>query len=336
MNMKDILDFILKIKWSKVLEFILSFMKRSPDHQDEGHRHTVAPVDAKKSSMTLDKREEASQESASKEKNLVVDKSYEFAYTCCKFSDIVYDYEKKSDHRPYGWEVIENIDLKDEPIFAVAFVNEKDKRVVIAYRGTDPTFNRTQDVINDAHIAVGSFSDNTALLKVIGVDPPGRKYAEEFADKITKKEKYKDYKFTFTGHSLGGGLANIGAAFTDKPAITFDAPGVASFIKKANIKQNLFTNYIFDKNPINTAGKRLGKIIKLPLSSKKEQYLQIVDGVGEAAQATRLGLVARGVGLITTGIRTNALHSRGEFLKTLRDLSVNPPKVGSKPRGRYQ
>merc|ERR1712146_37478 len=47
-----------------------------------------------------------------------------------------------------------------------------------------------------------------------------------YLDEISQKEKYKDYKIFFTGHSLGGGVSEIVGARVKKSSITFSSPGV--------------------------------------------------------------------------------------------------------------
>ena len=86
---------------------------------------------------------------------------------------------------------------------------DKDGTIVIAYRGTDVL--SPADWWNNAKQALGFKS---------------RQYtdAAQFAQRV--KDQYPNSNIMITGHSLGGGLAAVGAAAIGAPAITFNAAGV--------------------------------------------------------------------------------------------------------------
>jgi hypothetical protein len=99
---------------------------------------------------------------------------------------------------------------------AHVFVNSTTKEMIIAFRGTEP--DQWQDiVIGDGPIALGNDSSlvNSQVNKA-------RIFVKE---QILSNEKYKHYKKTITGHSLGGYLAADCAARYKIPAVTFNAPG---------------------------------------------------------------------------------------------------------------
>ncbi|MBM7556327.1 DUF2974 domain-containing protein [Halanaerobacter jeridensis] len=80
--------------------------------------------------------------------------------------------------------------------YAAAFVNEGDKEIIIAYRGTNET------------------RDHTMTNSLIAAGIPSEQFdkAENFYKLILKDHsEYKNYSFTFTGHSLAGGLAQYAA-----------------------------------------------------------------------------------------------------------------------------
>ena len=84
----------------------------------------------------------------------------------------------------------------DKGFYAAGFVNEADKEIIIAYRGTNET------------------RDHTMTNSLIAAGIPSEQFdkAEEFYKDIIKLDiDYKDYSFTFTGHSLAGGLAQYAA-----------------------------------------------------------------------------------------------------------------------------
>jgi hypothetical protein len=96
---------------------------------------------------------------------------------------------------------------------AVYGVNHERKEVVIAYRGTNNFLKG--DGKEDALIA-------------LRLPPTTTGRAREFCK--TVKSTFGSYAISLTGHSLGGGLAQMVAAFEQVPAVTFDAPGMMQAI----------------------------------------------------------------------------------------------------------
>jgi hypothetical protein len=109
---------------------------------------------------------------------------------------------------PPGWTEI----LSDNnPGFtASAFQNGSD--IVIAFKGSD-AIGLTQSALVDwvgTNISAGLGWGTSQLIN-----------AAMFYEAV--KATYPGANITFTGHSLGGGLASLMAAYFDKPATTFDA-----------------------------------------------------------------------------------------------------------------
>ncbi|WDZ55441.1 lipase family protein [Paenibacillus polymyxa] len=159
-----------------------------------------------------------------------------------------------------GWKVLDTLDREDSGLAAVTFYNEETKQAVIAYRGTET--DDPQDLYNDATLAlpeinrkihgglnIHSDEYNAKMKKMddaLGFTAfnnwMGEKeksvdkalfgssnqfyQAEDYAKDIQKK--YKDYNFSLTGHSLGGGNAQYVSAYTGLTAVTFSAPSVIS------------------------------------------------------------------------------------------------------------
>ena len=97
------------------------------------------------------------------------------------------------------------------------FLNEFDGEIVIAYRGTDAVMG--WDGITDAALFLG-FATSQAL-------QAAKVYVRVLSDYGS------DTKVTFTGHSLGGGLASMMAVWFDRPAIVFDsAPSEAAATRR--------------------------------------------------------------------------------------------------------
>lgn len=114
---------------------------------------------------------------------------------------------------PTGWtELPEFIDNGLTGLYACAYRNNTTGEIVIAFRGTNTT------------ITDGTLQDwATNISSGLGVPNPQIAQAMQF---------YLDIKATygasggsnisFTGHSLGGGIASLMAVFFDKPATVFD------------------------------------------------------------------------------------------------------------------
>jgi hypothetical protein len=114
-----------------------------------------------------------------------------------------------------GWEEILNSHTQKSSGFeAVSF--RKGNQIVISFAGTDP-----DDVSGDK---VTCFNLGTGLFESTQL-----KQAAEYYLKLKQKPENANATFTFTGHSLGGGLAALLSVFFNVQAVTFDeAPFRAS------------------------------------------------------------------------------------------------------------
>ncbi|ADE12531.1 hemolysin-type calcium-binding region [Sideroxydans lithotrophicus] len=131
---------------------------------------------------------------------------------------------------PLGWAKVINPDsYVIDPISgfeAISYTNGTD--IVISFAGTDP--KSTADKLADAELALGAWSDQLGeaaayYLQIKAASPLGA-------------------NITFTGHSLGGGLAALMSVFFNIPAVTFDqAPFAASatLVMRANLINYLET-----------------------------------------------------------------------------------------------
>lgn len=90
------------------------------------------------------------------------------------------------------------------------FVNEDEKKVVIAFRGTEPDEDM-RDLYAD-------------LALVFGMPNPQHSEAKELTRKVL--ENYQGYEIVIVGHSLGGNLAQEVGRHYKIPTATFNAPGM--------------------------------------------------------------------------------------------------------------
>ena len=116
-----------------------------------------------------------------------------------------------------GWEVM-RVDNDNETGFRGALYqgtfNGKTE-YIYATQGTNPT--SIKDWVNNAQ-------------QVFGESPQYRQ-SVEYAEKYSKNEAYSGV--SFTGHSLGGGLASANALATGGKAVTFNAAGLSGATKES-------------------------------------------------------------------------------------------------------
>ena len=139
---------------------------------------------------------------------------------------------------PKGWIKVSEYDKKSG-FHGEAFY--KDGKVVIAMRGT----NDKDDLANDVDMAKKKLPNQYAD-------------AQKFYEKV--KKDFPDQEIIFTGHSLGGSLAQLMSNKTGHETVTFNAYGVADLLQ-GNINDNLnIRNYgnindtVFNNNIDNQLG----------------------------------------------------------------------------------
>lgn len=98
----------------------------------------------------------------------------------------------------------------------------KNGTIVVSFRGTDEFIN---DFLKEDILKLG-------LNKL----PAQYIYAQEFYNKV--KADFPNKKIIFTGHSLGGSLAQLLGNETGNKTVTFNAYGVGNLIPKEDIKNN--------------------------------------------------------------------------------------------------
>lgn len=135
-------------------------------------------------------------------------------------NDIIFNEELKelSDHvykrninsPTNGWKILK---VQDSTSGFRGLAYQKGNNIVISFAGTNPS--SWQDWESNVHMG--------AAFK-----PPQLNDAQKFYNSI--KGTYQTQNITFTGHSLGGSLAQLMSAETGKPAVTFGAYGTGDIL----------------------------------------------------------------------------------------------------------
>lgn len=121
--------------------------------------------------------------------------------------------QKFLDDYNIGYKVIEDL-TEGEYITAI---NEEQQKIVLAFRGTDPTLLNIYDTIADLEILAG-----LAETPIPSYIPSRFKTGETIYKQV--KEQYPNYQLYLTGYSLGGTVARyIGDKYQEKNTIVFSA-----------------------------------------------------------------------------------------------------------------
>ncbi len=131
----------------------------------------------------------------------------------------------------FGWNPIKgelNHRVVDSSGFeARTFIRESDNAIVISYAGT--YFPQSADLVAD--IAIGAGFAHNQLLQAARYYQDVKKWAIA--------QGYSADNISFTGHSLGGGLAALMGVFFNKKAVVFDeAPLQLSFVGRISYLRN--------------------------------------------------------------------------------------------------
>lgn len=165
-----------------------------------------------------------------------------------------------------NWQVFlqaKEIGLDKFDYYSTAYINKTSKNIVISFRG-----NTTDKD--------GLRADILLLFKEIHVQFA---LAEQFAKKVREKAnnfKLDEYRISFTGHSLGGSLAEVMSVRQKSSAVTFDTPGSLPLIEKIKghkidpVNIDVIT-YVSAPNALNTVKPHVGKLVSIVLPEIEEQ-----------------------------------------------------------------
>ena len=162
-----------------------------------------------------------------------------------------------SEPLPKDWRYVATSPPNDDGYFGVAFANDKTKEVVIANRGSRPSLDGLGPdwVTSDGAIVKQSTSDVPASFSS----------ATDFASNVQNDPALAGYTASYTGHSLGGGEAQVQAAVLGGRATTFDAPGVKFAVSQdqAADAASRVTNYVWHGDLVGHFGDHIGGLVEV-------------------------------------------------------------------------
>jgi hypothetical protein len=179
------------------------------------------------------------------------------AYTNWSQTDVETQTIAFTDSNNDNWEVyaISGNTGYNDGYYGVAFRNTQTDEVVVSFRGTDGP----RDVTPDLQIAFGQNLPNQYS------------NAQSFYDEVLQQAEEDNYGVpSITGHSLGGGLAQLVGAVTGATTYTFNAPGVKSLLDNLGLPQgdyNNINNYNATYDPASEVGNQIGNSESISVSS---------------------------------------------------------------------
>lgn len=159
-----------------------------------------------------------------------------------------------------NWKIIDvkNAESSDG-FYGIAF--EQGHTIVIAYRGTDDV----QDLMSDADI----------YLKIHG-DVDQLELAQQFASNVKRKIPCGSYNIIFTGHSIGGWLAQQLYLYESKQSPSWKSVSATVFnsigtgFKSSSINRSSVKDYHFQGDIFGHFGTSLGQEIEVPNPTPNE------------------------------------------------------------------
>lgn len=158
--------------------------------------------------------------------------------------------------------------------FGVIYLNNKTNQIVLAHRGTDSFKAIIEDI---AGIVNGKLSpQKEASFQLL-----------EKAIELAKHPDYHGYHLSFTGHSLGGFLAELSVFYCHNSfgyptvnAVTFESPGsreslekLQSHLQPIELNQLDIINYVAYPNLINTCNHHVGTLYSIGTDLGKYGWL---------------------------------------------------------------
>ncbi len=196
----------------------------------------------------------------------------------------------------YGWEFsTEYSKTLDSGLAYSTFI--KDKEIVIAFRGTDSI----SDVGADLGFLSGSWTNQfEQAAKLVSV----------------VQDKYRGYSITVTGHSLGGGIAQLMSAMYKLEGASFEAPGAKAITETEGFRiaqkkyaepsisdePKSFVNYTAKGSSISSVGTHVGEEVVIDPFSGNARITNVISilSIFIGGPVSFAGLAVLGVSAVQT------------------------------------
>lgn len=215
--------------------------------------------------------------------------------------------------------------------YGAAFQNNQTGEIVVANRGSRPNMEGLQQ--DWAGSDVDIMRQNSESI------PAAFDESEDFARQV--RTENPGAPISFTGHSLGGGEAQVQAARLDEGAraTTFGAPGTAFAVtqSQAQAADGLVTNYAMPGDPVAAHGQHIGQSVVLTPSGTtiaKNVGVAIAAGVAAGVAAVVGGpILAAVIGpLVAVLGLAGANHPMGNYIAALTNLfGLSMPSMPAMP-----
>ena len=183
-------------------------------------------------------------------------KNFDNHWLLAIFSNL--SYNDLANYNDNGWQKHSERSNDQTGFFGVSFVNNDLKTFVIAFRGTNDPLGLPISLFST------DWRDNRCW--VTGCIPYQYQDAKKFFNETSKE--FPQHNKIVTGHSLGGGLAQLVAIENEVIAVTFDSPGTLLPAQRLFSKELISQNegniiaYVSTVNLVNTWGKHISKKLK--------------------------------------------------------------------------
>lgn len=209
---------------------------------------------------------------------------------------------------PAGWQLIQESPTDAgnagsvNGYYGAAFRNETTGEVVVANRGSRMSGEGLVQDWGTSDVQIARQNPNNV--------PAAFGDSERFAASVQTNNP--DSAVSFTGHSLGGGEAQIQAARLGGRAVTFGAPGV-SFALDANqvaAASGSVTNYVLPGDPVPLAGSHVGQTVALTPSGYT--ILKDIAAIGVGV------LIGGPIGALVALVGIAMTHMLGNYVSALQ------------------